>query len=160
MQKSLNRKSFQQVLTLVFAMVVLAVGVQAQEIANHHAEVKIKNFGQVDDRFFRGAQPKTEDDYKALAAMGINTVIDLTEDPKEYEKPMVEASGMKYVHIPMVAKKYPTEAATKSSSTLSKTPTLVSFIFTAQVDAIARVRWELFIVTSSMIGTLIRYTKK
>ena len=113
MQMSLNRKSFQQVLTAVFAVLVLAVGIQAQT-ANHHAQVKIKNFGQVDDRFFRGAQPKTEDDYKALAAIGINTVIDLTEDPKEYEKPMVEAAGMKYVNIPMIAKKYPTEAAIKA----------------------------------------------
>ncbi|HEY5883096.1 MAG TPA: tyrosine-protein phosphatase [Pyrinomonadaceae bacterium] len=111
MQMSLNRKSFQQVFTAVLAVLVLAVAVQAQQTAN---EVKIKNFGQMDDRFFRGAQPKTEADYKALAAMGINTVIDLTDDPKEYEKPMVEALGMKYVHIPMIAKKYPTEAAIKS----------------------------------------------
>jgi protein tyrosine phosphatase (PTP) superfamily phosphohydrolase (DUF442 family) len=97
----------------VFAVLVLAVAVQAQE-SHHGTQVKIKNFGQMDERFYRGAQPKTEADYKALAAMGITTVIDLTEDPKEYEKPMVEALGMKYVHIPMIAKKYPTETAVKS----------------------------------------------
>jgi protein tyrosine phosphatase (PTP) superfamily phosphohydrolase (DUF442 family) len=67
----------------------------------------------MDDRFYRGARPKTEEDYKALAALGIKTVIDLTEEPKEEARPIVEALGMKYVHIPMVAKKYPTEAATK-----------------------------------------------
>lgn len=114
MQMSLNRKSFQQAITAVFAVLVLAVAVQAQQTASRSSEVKIKNFGQMDERFYRGAQPKTEADYKALAAMGITTVIDLTEDPKEYEKPMVEALGMKYVHIPMIAKKYPTEAAIKS----------------------------------------------
>lgn len=114
MQMSLNRKSFQQIVSAVFAMVLLAVAVQAQEAASHHASVKIKNFGQMDERFYRGAQPKTEADYKALAAIGITTVIDLTEEPKEYEKPMVEAAGMKYVHIPMVAKKYPTETAIKA----------------------------------------------
>ena len=113
MQKSLNRKSFQKVVSAVFAVLVLAVAVQAQE-SHHGTQVKIKNFGQMDERFYRGAQPKTEADYKALAAMGITTVIDLTEDPKEYEKPMVEALGMKYVHIPMIAKKYPTELAVKS----------------------------------------------
>ena len=113
MQMSLNRKSFQKVVSAVFAVLVLAVAVQAQE--NHHGtQVKIKNFGQMDERFYRGAQPKNEADYKALAAMGITTVIDLTEDPKEYEKPMVEAQGMKYVHIPMIAKKYPTETAIKA----------------------------------------------
>lgn len=114
MQMSLNRKSFQQAITAVFAVLVLAVAVQAQQTASRSSEVKIKNFGQMDERFYRGAQPKTEADYKALAAMGITTVIDLTEDPKEYEKPMVEALGMKYVHIPMIAKKYPTEVAIKS----------------------------------------------
>ena len=84
MQMSLNRKSFQKVITAVFAVLVLAVVSQAQELSSHHSSaVKIKNFGQMDDRFYRGARPKTEEDYKALAAMGIKTVIDLTEDPKE-----------------------------------------------------------------------------
>jgi tyrosine-protein phosphatase SIW14 len=114
MQMLLNRKSFQQAITAVFAVLLLAVAVQAQQTASRSSEVKIKNFGQMDERFYRGAQPKTEADYKALAAMGITTVIDLTEDPKEYEKPMVEALGMKYVHIPMIAKKYPTEVTIKS----------------------------------------------
>jgi len=114
MQMSLNRKSFRKIITAVFAVLVLAVVSQAQEVSSHHSSsVKIKNFGQMDDRFYRGARPKTEEDYKALADMGIKTVIDLTEDPKEEAKPMVEALGMKYVHIPMIAKKYPTEAATK-----------------------------------------------
>jgi protein tyrosine phosphatase (PTP) superfamily phosphohydrolase (DUF442 family) len=114
MQMSLNRKSFQQVLTAVFAVLVLAVVSQAQEVSNHHSSsIKIKNFGQMDDRFYRGARPKNEEDYKALAAMGIKTIIDLTEEPKETAKPLIEALGMNYVHIPMIAKKYPTEAAIK-----------------------------------------------
>ena len=70
------------------------------------AEVKIKNFGQMDDRFFRGGQPK-EKQYKELAALGINTIIDLRDDPEEYEKRQAEALGMRYVHLPMIAKKYP-----------------------------------------------------
>src|SRR5688500_18187229 len=70
------------------------------------SEVTIKNFGQMDDRFFRGAQPK-EKQYKELAAIGITTIIDLRDDPEEYEKREVEALGMRYVHLPMIAKKYP-----------------------------------------------------
>jgi len=65
----------------------------------------------MDERFYRGAQPK-EQDYKALAALGIHTVIDLTDEPKDYEKPLVESLGMKYIHIPMISKKYPTEEVT------------------------------------------------
>jgi tyrosine-protein phosphatase SIW14 len=61
----------------------------------------------MDERFYRGAQPKKEEDYKALAALGIKTVIDLQDDPKPYEKPMVEALGMRYVNIPMEGKTYP-----------------------------------------------------
>ncbi|MGI8837061.1 MAG: fused DSP-PTPase phosphatase/NAD kinase-like protein [Pyrinomonadaceae bacterium] len=69
-------------------------------------DVKIKNFGQMDDRFYRGARPK-EEDYNALGALGIKTVIDLTDNSKEYEQPAVEAAGLRYVNIPMVDKSYP-----------------------------------------------------
>ena len=68
--------------------------------------VKIKNFGQMDDRFYRGAQP-TAEDIKDLAALGIKTIIDLRDDPKEYEKREAESLGMQYVNIPMSDSKYP-----------------------------------------------------
>ena len=73
---------------------------------NTFSNIRIKNFGQMDARFYRGAQPK-EEDYRDLAALGINTVIDLREDPQSYEKPNVEALGMHYVNIPMGDKEYP-----------------------------------------------------
>jgi tyrosine-protein phosphatase SIW14 len=98
---------------VVLVVLALAVVVQAQSAVTSSPEVKIKNFGQMDERFFRGGQPK-ERDYKALADLGIKTVIDLTDNPKEYEKPLVESMGMRYVHIPMIAKKYPTEEAVSS----------------------------------------------
>ncbi len=105
-------KPFRQVASVVFTILALAVVSQAQEVARQkNPDIKIKNFGQMDDRFYRGAQPK-EEDYKTLAALGIHTIIDLTDDPKDYEKPMAESLGMKYIHIPMIARKYPTEEAT------------------------------------------------
>ena len=100
--------------SVIAVVLVIATWAVAQETPQRAALVKIKNFGQMDDRFFRGAQPKDEADYKALAQLGIKTVIDLTDDPKEYEKPLVESLGMKYVHIPMIAKKYPTPEATEA----------------------------------------------
>lgn len=84
----------------------------AQESTSDLKSIKIKNFGQMDDRFFRGAQPK-EKDYKVLASLGIKTIIDLREDPEPYERPMAEALGMKYINIPMIAKKYPTPEVTE-----------------------------------------------
>src|SRR5438105_5394060 len=68
--------------------------------------IKIKNFGQMDDRFYRGAQPK-ENDFQDLAKLGIKTVIDLRDDPASYEKRNVEALGMRYVNIPMSDSEYP-----------------------------------------------------
>ena len=105
------RKSFPRIAGLLFTILAVAAISQAQEASLQNQDVKIKNFGQMDDRFYRGGQPK-EQDYKVLSALGVKTVIDLTDDPKEYEKPLVESLGMRYIHIPMIAKKYPTEEAT------------------------------------------------
>ncbi|HET9479105.1 MAG TPA: tyrosine-protein phosphatase [Pyrinomonadaceae bacterium] len=90
------------VLTFVFASSITAVAQQE--------ELKIKNFGQMDDRFYRGGQPK-EEDYRHLAAIGIKTIIDLRNDPKEYEKREAEEFGMRYINIPMSDKAYPQTSA-------------------------------------------------
>jgi protein tyrosine/serine phosphatase len=93
------------VLSLVFASSISAWSQEVEKASN----VSIKNFGQMDERFFRGGQPK-EQQYEQLKALGITTIIDLRNDPKDYEKPAVEALGMKYVNLPMSDKDYP-EAA-------------------------------------------------
>ena len=105
-------RSYLSVLLATLAL-VLASSATALTQEKENPKVSIKNFGQLDERFFRGAQPK-EDEFKELAALGIKTVIDLREDPEEYEKRNVEALGMRYVNIPMIAKKYPTETAVKT----------------------------------------------
>lgn len=91
-------------LSLLFALSGSAL---AQETRT--SNVSISNFGQMDERFYRGGQPK-ETDYKALAAIGITTVIDLRNDPKDYAKTSAEALGMRYVNIPMSDKEYPATA--------------------------------------------------
>ena len=69
--------------------------------------IKISNFGKLDDRFYRGGRPK-ERDFAALKALGIATIIDLTDNtPKE--KGMAEAAGLRYVNIPIKDKSYPTD---------------------------------------------------
>ena len=91
------------ILALVFSLSTASL---AKEKYSKFPNVKIKNFGQMDDRFFRGARPK-EGDYPALAALGVKTIIDLTDNSMEYEKPAVEAAGLRYVNIPMVDKSAP-----------------------------------------------------
>ena len=98
-----------QVLLALVTVLSVAVVTSAQKASDSSSNqtVKIKNFGQMDDRFYRGAQPK-EQDYKALAQLGIKTIIDLREDTEAYSKSTAEAQGMTYINIPMIAKKYPT----------------------------------------------------
>src|SRR5437762_9201020 len=91
------------------AVIVLAIGTAA--VAKRHSDpafsnIHIRNFGKMDGRFYRGAQPD-ESDYKDLKALGIQTIIDLTDHPTSYEKRDVEALGMRYVSIPMSDSSYP-----------------------------------------------------
>jgi len=104
-----NRNSFRHSLGALLVILAFAVAAFAQSSPQvTFKQIKIKNFGQMDERFFRGAQPK-ETDYKDLAALGIKTVIDLRDNSKDYEKTAVEALGMRYVNIPMSDKQYPKE---------------------------------------------------
>ena len=107
--------------SLISALVVLAFAVPAlgPSMGDSHfkeptspaahftaATIKVKNFGQMDENFYRGAQPKPAD-YKDLKTLGIKTIIDLRDDPSSYEKPEAEALGMRYVNIPMSDKERP-----------------------------------------------------
>ena len=108
-----TRRSYLIVLFAAISLVLVSqISAFSQEVTNANAaplNVNIKNFGQMDDRFFRGAQPK-ENDYQQLAALGIKTIIDLRDDPESYEKRDAEALGMKYVNIAMSDKDYPPAA--------------------------------------------------
>ena len=83
---------------LVFSLAATASAKSGR--AEKFAGVHIKNFGQMDERFYRGAQP-TQDDIKDLAALGIKTIIDLRDDPTTYEKQSAESLGLRYVNIPL-----------------------------------------------------------
>ena len=61
----------------------------------------------MDDRFYRGARPK-QSDFPALKALGIQTIIDLTDNTPE-ERGYVEAQGMHYVNIAIPDKQDPSE---------------------------------------------------
>ena len=71
--------------------------------------IRIKNFGKMDDRFYRGGQPRAAD-FRDLVGLGINTVIDLRNDPRSNEQVIVEGLGMRYVNLPMSDTEYPRSA--------------------------------------------------
>ncbi len=70
------------------------------------ASVSISNFGQVNERIYRGAQP-SGDQYNELAALGIRTVVDLRGDAKKDSRARAERAGLRYVNLPLGDKSYP-----------------------------------------------------
>ena len=71
----------------------------------------IKNFSQVDDHVYRGAQP-TDEGFDYLAKIGVKSVVDLREhDGRSLaEERVVTSVGMQYVNVPMTGLTPPTEA--------------------------------------------------
>ena len=109
--------------------IILAIGTAA--VAKRHSDpafsnIQIRNFGKMDDRFYRGAQPD-EADYKDLKALGIRTIIDLQDSPTNYEKRDVEALGMRYVNIPMSDSSYPKEESINAFLKLVNDPATGKF---------------------------------
>lgn len=150
--------TFIATLALVFSLSAVSF---AKTKDSAFPNVKIKNFGQLDERFYRGARPKDED-YKALADLGIRTVIDLTDNSMEYEKPAVEALGMRYVNIPMVDKSYPKTEQIEAFMKLVNDPETGKFFVhcaggrhrTGVVGAVYRFNnygWNLDQVTAEML---------
>ncbi|HEX8354841.1 MAG TPA: tyrosine-protein phosphatase [Pyrinomonadaceae bacterium] len=105
---SSSRNPLRNVAASLFAVLLLTAAAAAQ-VEQHGApsNVRIKNFGRMDERFYRGAEPKRLEDFRALKELGIGTVIDLQAEPEPEERGWVESLGMRYVNIPMVEKKYP-----------------------------------------------------
>ena len=105
---SFNRTPLRNVAASLLAVLILSVAAAAKGEPNMaFPNVHIKNFGQMDERFYRGAEPKSFEDIQALKGLGISTVIDLQAEPEPAERGWVESSGMRYVNIPMVEKTYP-----------------------------------------------------
>ena len=122
------RRKYSSVFYAFFTL-ILALSGSAAAQKNENAttqNIRIKNFGQMDDRFYRGAQP-SQGDYQSLGRPGIKTIIDLREDPESYEKTSVEALGMRYVNIPMSDKNYPPSALIDQFLRLVDDPTTGKF---------------------------------
>lgn len=103
-------KTPRHTLTRITAAIALLAAIATVAISKGNSDaafsnIKISNFGQMDERFYRGARPKQKD-FQALKDLGIQTVIDLTDNTPQ-EKGYVEALGMTYVNIAIPDKKDP-----------------------------------------------------
>ena len=70
------------------------------------ARIDIDNFGRVNPRYYRGAQPKGRD-FADLAAGGVKMVIDLAEEGDPAEEANAKKAGMKFERIAMTTHEAP-----------------------------------------------------
>ena len=122
------RKSVRNLSAALVAVLSFAIFTAAQTAPSpeNFPNIKIGNFGQMDERYYRGAQPNPGD-YQALKDLGINTIIDLRNDPTDYEKKEAEALGMKYINIPMSGWKYAKDTQVEEFMKVMSDPTVVAF---------------------------------
>lgn len=71
----------------------------------------IKNFGKVNDNYFRGSQPDRAR-MAALKAMGIKTIVDLRKDYVPEARQWATELGLNYYNLPLK----PSKAATKEQT--------------------------------------------
>lgn len=107
----LNRSGLRA--SVVSAMLALSVAIPAaaqNASVSAAPRIRIDNFGKINANYYRGAQPQGHD-YADLAALGVKTVIDLTDNDGEASEPsMVKSAGMQSIKIPMNGRVPPTSA--------------------------------------------------
>ena len=106
-------KNPRNIFAKISATVAILLAIGSAAVAKKHSDpafsnIKIDNFGRMDENFYRGGRP-SQKDFAALKALGIHTVIDLTDNTPD-EKGYVEAQGMRYVNIAIVDKHDPSAA--------------------------------------------------
>jgi tyrosine-protein phosphatase SIW14 len=89
---------------------ILAFAVRPGLTAEPPAAADVRNFGQVNDRLYRGAAPSAVA-MQELGSMGVKLVIDLRESgsASTEEKAQAEKLGMRYVNIPLRPTSAPTQ---------------------------------------------------
>ena len=98
-------------LSRVYTAVLLVAALASTAAASANlSQVRIDNFGQVNDNYYRGAQPEGRD-YTDLAAIGVKTLVNLASDDADPgERAMAERAGMRSFQIPMTTHQPPTAA--------------------------------------------------
>src|SRR5262245_61208663 len=83
---------------VVLTALVFSGPARANAPAEQASTISIANFGKVSDTYYRGSQPEG-DDFAQLAALGVKTIIDLTDESGKGDS--ARHAGLKFVQIPM-----------------------------------------------------------
>jgi protein tyrosine/serine phosphatase len=105
----MHRAAVVLALTLALPVATQELSLAAAPKSAAVSSIRIDNFGKINDRYYRGAQPSGRD-YADLAGLGIKTVIDLQQDGPRQEAGLVEQAGMRFHRIPMTTSVAPTAA--------------------------------------------------
>jgi len=103
------------------AAALLALSLAPAAAAQNLSNIRIDNFGRVNANYYRGAQPEAQD-YPNLAALGVKTVIDLTQDGDPAESSLVQHAGMKFYRIPMTTHETPSDQKLAEFLTIVNNP--------------------------------------
>lgn len=104
-----SRNSIRAFVPVVACLSMVAMA-SARVSNEKFANIRIHNFGCVNENYYRGAQPEGAD-YAALAGLGVKTVVDLQRQGEADERRMVESNGMKFFRIPMTTTSRPQREA-------------------------------------------------
>jgi tyrosine-protein phosphatase SIW14 len=102
----INRNHSRTIAATIMAAVALALLTVAQAAQRDASATRVTNFGCINEKLYRGAQPKGSD-YQDLAALGVKTIIDLQQDGERDEQQRVEAAGMKFFRIGLSDSSWP-----------------------------------------------------
>lgn len=95
----------------VLMLILTTPALRVQAKSGNAFAVSIDNFGQVNENYFRGAQP-SEAAMGELKKLGVKTVIDLQEDGERDEGDWVRSAGMQYFKIPLSSTRPATDEQT------------------------------------------------
>ena len=105
-----------------FTVLLLALsGSIAAQSPSKSATTSIRNFGKVNDNYYRGSQP-TAKQYEDLKRMGVKTIVDLRKDRLKEASNWARAAGLQYINIPLLPHRAATEDQTNEFLKLVNDP--------------------------------------
>ena len=99
------------VLFVYYFGLLMALAVAPTAAQSPSTSVEIKNFGRVNDNYYRGSQPSAKQ-FEELKRLGVKTIIDLRKDRVEHASKWAQAAGLQYINIPLLPHKPATEDQT------------------------------------------------
>ena len=95
----------------VIALLLVQAALMHAQSAGQAQSVTIENFAKVNENYYRGSQPLSEQ-FTQLKNLGVRTVIDLRQDSVEEAREWARAAGLHYINIPLTTKRAATEEQT------------------------------------------------